>query len=93
MECLSRSHDRIRIPQADEQQRLLVNLVETMNADRKPLPRFWYFPRGEKAVVVMTGDDHGSGDPAGRFDLLLTSPGRGDVTRVRGRFDVANPNA
>ena len=29
----------------------------------------------------------------GRFDLLLTSPGRGDVTRVRGRFDVANPNA
>ena len=23
-----------------------------------PLPRFWYFPRGEKAVVVMTGDDH-----------------------------------
>ena len=31
-----------------------------MNADRKPLPRFWYFPRGEKAVVVMTGDDHGT---------------------------------
>ena len=29
---------------------------------------------------------------AGRFDLLLTSPGRGDVTRVRGRFEVANPN-
>ena len=24
----------------------------------KPLPRFWYFPRGYKAVVVMTGDDH-----------------------------------
>ncbi len=41
-----------------------------MNADRKPLPRFWYFPRGEKAVVVMTGDDHGSGNPAGRFELL-----------------------
>ena len=29
-----------------------------MNVDRKPLPRFWYFPRSEKAVVVMTGDDH-----------------------------------
>ncbi len=41
-----------------------------MNADRKPLPRFWYFPRGEKAVVVMTGDDHGNGGTAGRFELL-----------------------
>ena len=36
-----------------------------MNRDRKPLPRFWYFPRGEKAVVVMTGDDHGSGGTGG----------------------------
>ena len=61
---------KVAIPQADEQQRLLVNLIEVMNADRKPLPRFWYFPRGEKAVVVMTGDDHGSGNPAGRFELL-----------------------
>ena len=33
-------------PQADEQQRLLVNLILEMNADRKPLPRFWYLPRG-----------------------------------------------
>ena len=29
-----------------------------MNLDRTPLPRFWYLPRGEKAAVVMTGDDH-----------------------------------
>lgn len=29
----------------------------------------------------------------GRFDLLLTSAERGDRVRVRGRFDVANPNA
>ena len=47
---------KITIPQADEQQRLLVNLVLRMNRDRKPLPRFWYFPRGTKAVVVMTGE-------------------------------------
>ena len=39
-----------------------------MNLDRKPLPRFWYLPRGEKAAVVMTGDDHGNGGTAGRFD-------------------------
>lgn len=53
--------NKVEIPQADEQQRLLANLIQLMNFDRKPLPRFWYFPRGEKAVVVMTGDNHGSG--------------------------------
>ena len=52
--------NKVAIPQADEQQRLLANLIGHVNRDRKPLPRFWYFPRGEKAVVVMTGDDHGA---------------------------------
>ena len=52
---------KIEIPQADEQQRLLVNLITLMNADKMPLPRFWYLPRGEKAVVVMSGDDHSPG--------------------------------
>lgn len=60
--------EKVAIPQADEQQRLLANLVLRMNAARKPLPRFAYFPRGLPAVVVMTGDDHGNGGTAGRFD-------------------------
>jgi hypothetical protein len=60
--------NKIAIPQADEQQRLLANLVLTMAGDRKPLPRFWYLPRGEKAAVVMTGDDHALGGTAPRFD-------------------------
>ena len=51
--------NKIAIPQADEQQRFLANLITDMNADRKPLPRFWYFPNAHRAVVVMTGDDHG----------------------------------
>jgi hypothetical protein len=63
---------RIAIPQADEQQRLLLNLITTMARDRVPLPRFWYLPRGEKAVVVMSGDDHapvgGPGGTISRFD-------------------------
>ncbi len=59
---------KIAIPQADEQQRLLANLVLSMSRDRMPIPRFWYFPRDEKAVVVMTGDDHAEGGTAGRFD-------------------------
>ena len=59
---------KVQIPQADEQQRLLANLILQMNRGRTPLPRFWYFPRGNKAVVVMTGDDHGNGGTVGRFE-------------------------
>jgi hypothetical protein len=68
---------KIAIPQADEQQRLLANLIGDVTADRKPLPRFWYLPRDEKAAVVMTGDDHGNGGTAGRFDgfRAATPPG------------------
>jgi hypothetical protein len=72
--------DKVAIPQADEQQRLLANLILRANLDRQPLPRFWYLPRGEKAVVVMTGDDHGNGGTAGRFDAYdLASPAGCDV--------------
>lgn len=67
--------NKVSIPQADEQQRLLANLILTMNSDRKPLPRFWYFPRGEKAVVLMTGDDHANNGTLGRFQAYqLASP-------------------
>ncbi len=64
---------KVAIPQADEQQRLLANLVETMNRDKKPLPRFWYFPKGYKAVVIGTGDDHGNGGTAGRFEQMIAN--------------------
>jgi Domain of unknown function (DUF4082)/Bacterial Ig-like domain len=53
-------HDKIAIPQADEQQRLLANLIIQMNLAKQPLPRFWYFPHDFKAAVVLTGDDHGA---------------------------------
>ena len=36
-----------------------------MERDKLPLPRFWYLPRGEKAVVVMSGDDHSPAQAAG----------------------------
>jgi hypothetical protein len=49
---------RVQVPSADEQQRLLANLIIGMQQDRMPLPRFWYLPWGLKAAVVMTGDDH-----------------------------------
>ena len=41
-----------------------------MNLDKKPLPRFWYFPRGEEAVIIMTGDDHAGGQTNQYFDYF-----------------------
>ena len=64
---------KVAIPQADEQQRLLANLIQVVNRDKKPLPRFWYFPRSLKAVVIGTGDDHGNGGTAGRFNQYLAN--------------------
>ena len=68
---------KIAIPQADEQQRLLVNLVTQMERSKLPLPHFWYLPRGEKAVVVLSGDDHAQGGTASNFDRFkqLSPPG------------------
>ncbi len=54
--------DKAAIPQADELQRLLANMILFMNADRRPLPRFWYLPNMKKAAILMTGDDHGTPD-------------------------------
>jgi hypothetical protein len=63
---------KIAIPQADEQQRLLLNLITQTERDKLPLPHFWYLPRGNKAVVVLSGDDHAPteapGGTASNFD-------------------------
>ena len=64
---------KVAVPQADEQQRLLANLITEMNRDKAPLPRFWYLPRGEKATVVMTGDDHSHNGTPAYFDRLKAS--------------------
>jgi hypothetical protein len=52
--------ERIGIPQADEQQRLLSVLVEHLATSGPPLPRLWYFPGGAPGMLVATGDAHGS---------------------------------
>ena len=59
--------DKVRIPQADEQQRLLANLITGMAADRLPVPRLWYLPGDNKAAIVMTGDEHGTGSGGTEF--------------------------
>lgn len=60
--------DRIHIPQADEQQRLFVNLLAQLN--NGPLPRLWYFPGEEKCVLIATGDSHMN--PANFIEDVLT---------------------
>ena len=69
--------NRIDVPQADEQQRLLANLITQMNLDKAPLPRFWYLPRGEKAAIVLTGDDHSVGGTPKYFDRLKAASAAG----------------
>ena len=63
--------NKVAIPQADEHQRYLANLIVSMESARMLLPRFWYFPNGYRAAVVMTGDDHGNGGTVGRFSQYV----------------------
>ncbi len=69
---------RAAVPAADEQQRLLANLIT--ETSRTPIPRFWYLPDGYKAAVVLTGDDHGRSTTGGtvqRFqeNIAASAPG------------------
>ena len=62
--------NRVAIPQADEQQRLLGNMIVSFSVT--PTPRFWYLPDGKKAAVALTGDDHGGGGTSSVFDDLYS---------------------
>ena len=62
---------KIQIPQADEQQNLLTNIILLSNLHKKPLPHLWFLPNGYKAAVVMTGDDHNLGTYAGSTGTAL----------------------
>ncbi len=57
--------DKMAIPQADEQQRLLVNIMTEVTKEQLPMPRFWYLPDDHKAALVLAGDDHNLNDYEG----------------------------
>jgi hypothetical protein len=94
--------NKIQIPQADEQQHLLTNIILLDNLNKKPLPHLWILPSGLKAAVIMTGDDHnngsypGSSGTAGRFNEYRdmstdNSPGAVDDWKaIRGTSYVFN---
>ena len=67
--------NKVAIPQADEQQRLLANIIIQNNLHRKPLPRFWYLPSGHKAAVVLTSDGHANGGAFKRYSTYITNSG------------------
>ena len=52
--------DKIAIPQADEQMRLLTHIIEKFTSYKKPLPRFWYFPDQYKCIFIFTIDGEDS---------------------------------
>jgi hypothetical protein len=73
--------DRIDIPQADEQQRLLSNMITLMLAARVPLPRLGYFPFGAESLFVVTGDSHGN--PGWAIEEALST-----IERYNGHMSV-----
>jgi hypothetical protein len=71
--------ERMRIPQADEAQRLLANLVQSLCP--QPLPRLWYLPAGNKAIMINTGD--GESWSGAQFEPILS-----DIARYGGRLTL-----
>jgi hypothetical protein len=47
------------VPQADIELHLFSNVLIASNSIKRPLPRFWYFPNKNRAVLILTGDHHG----------------------------------
>lgn len=75
--------DKIGIPQADEQMRLLTNILEFFHKDSTPLPRFWYLPNGANVALLMAADDHGTEDGTkSAFEHMLELDPPGCEARV-----------
>jgi hypothetical protein len=71
--------NRMGIPQADELQRFMANIIA--DPQSAPLPRMWYLPGTNKVMMVNTGDGE---DQAGTdFDHILS-----DVAGYGGKFSL-----
>jgi hypothetical protein len=73
--------ERIAIPQADELQRLLANLLTFLSHGRRPLPRLWYFPTAAGCLLVATADCHTNPASAAETELAR-------VERYGGRLTI-----
>ena len=67
-------------PQADDHMRLLSSVIESLLADHGGLPRLWYFPAAEPALLVASGDAHGSSALAVQAGLELVERAGGHMS-------------
>lgn len=63
--------DKVPIPYADVQMRMLARAITELMATVMPLPRTWYFPGSNKTVLVLTGDSHAN--PQSYFDTEIAA--------------------
>ena len=63
--------DKVGIPYADVQMRMLARAIGDLLANAMPLPRMWYFPGASKTLLVLTGDSHAN--PQSYFDAEVTA--------------------
>lgn len=64
--------ERLGVPHADVQMRLLTRVLTELLADALPLPRLWYFPGTARTLVIPTGDSHVQ-TPASFASLLASA--------------------
>ncbi|MGE0363392.1 MAG: Calx-beta domain-containing protein, partial [Vicinamibacterales bacterium] len=50
--------ERVDVPHADVQMRLLTRVIGELLADAQPLPRLWYFPGVARTLLLATADAH-----------------------------------
>lgn len=85
--------ERLAVPHADVQMRLLSRVIGDLLADHLPLPRLWYFPGTARTLLIPTGDSHVQ-TPSSYAGLLAAVEGVGArMTLYLARFiDMsANP--
>ncbi|HEX7796895.1 MAG TPA: hypothetical protein VF456_21180, partial [Vicinamibacterales bacterium] len=63
--------DKMNIPYADVQLRMLGRVISDLMADTMPVPRLWYFPNGTRTLMVITSDSHAN--PQSYFDNVIAS--------------------
>src|SRR5262249_23959307 len=63
--------DKVNIPYADVQMRMLGRAISDVLADTMPVPRLWYFPSANRTLMVITSDSHVN--PQSYFDNVMAS--------------------
>jgi glucose/arabinose dehydrogenase len=63
--------DKVPIPYADVQMRMLARSIGDLLSDVMPVPRMWYFPGTNKTLVVLTADAHAN--PQSFYDTEIAT--------------------